>query len=584
MNQTASTKYSRTRPPARLAVLARTVLLLAGALMVNLARVPSASAQAINTWTGAGADLNWSDGANWTNGLAPALTDIAFFNQYGAAGGKGPDSTPNNVVDTNFSIQSLFYTNNPAGGNHVTVINPGVTLTVTNALFVGTTLDVAGLPSVYATINGTNATLLVTNPAGTISLRQGEVTSTASATLDLRGLDTLQAYVSQVLPAGENIGKNVGTLFFAKTNFITCFAAGTTAGLIVGNNNNSGSKTVTSFLGVTNVILSDGGMEIPAKRMTATLSMTDAGSGAYFRNRAGTGRQDHWYIGFNNTSGTGTGCNGTLSFTGGSVDAMLTTLVVGEGETSGTSVGNASGVLNVSAGTIDVNTMEIGEESVANLTGSGTVNIAATNGPAQIIVNNNLRLARFISGTMNSGTLNIKSNAVVTVKGSIIGGTGNSTINVQNGTLSMGTSMGASGTGQGAITTFQLSSSTLTVNLGGSPNPVTPVCTVGTFDGLQPCTLNLQGTALSAGQFQLIKYSGLADDGFAAFTTVSLPAQVQGYLSNNVANSSIDVVITNVFAPIWNGVTQRQLGHQYYQQLEASQRDSHDLSPGGGAR
>lgn len=49
---------------------------------------------------------------------------------------------------------------------------------------------------------------------------------------------------------------------------------------------------------------------------------------------------------------------------------------------------------------------------------------------------------------------------------------------------------------------------------------------------------------LSVGQFPLIKYAALGGDGFAAFTLGNLQPHVSAYLSNNLANSSIDLVVT----------------------------------------
>ena len=56
-------------------------------------------------------------------------------------------------------------------------------------------------------------------------------------------------------------------------------------------------------------------------------------------------------------------------------------------------------------------------------------------------------------------------------------------------------------------------------------------------------TLNLIGSGLSLGRFPLIKYRALSGNGAADFTTVNWPFAIRGYLSNNVANSSIDAVI-----------------------------------------
>ena len=131
--------------------------------------------------------------------------------------------------------------------------------------------------------------------------------------------------------------------------------------MIVGNNNTSGSKTANAYLGLSNVIYCDGGLAVPQTRMTGNLNFFSNNSAAYFRNQAGTGRQNQWAIGWNNTSGTGTGCNGTVSFALGTVDAMIGTLIVGANETSGSSTGGGTGTLTFDGGTINANTVLIAE-------------------------------------------------------------------------------------------------------------------------------------------------------------------------------------------------------------------------------
>jgi autotransporter-associated beta strand protein len=69
-----------------------------------------------------------------------------------------------------------------------------------------------------------------------------------------------------------------------------------------------------------------------------------------------------------------------------------------------------------------------------------------------------------------------------------------------------------------------------------------------------PINVNVLCGSLSVGQFQLIKYTNsIAGAGFAALNLNFLPPHILGYLSNNIANSSVDLVITNVDQPIaWN--------------------------------
>jgi fibronectin-binding autotransporter adhesin len=69
-----------------------------------------------------------------------------------------------------------------------------------------------------------------------------------------------------------------------------------------------------------------------------------------------------------------------------------------------------------------------------------------------------------------------------------------------------------------------------------------------------PVNVNVLCGGLSLGQFQLIKYTNsIGGAGFPALNLNFLPPHIFGYLSNNTANSSIDLVITNVDQPIaWN--------------------------------
>ncbi|HEV2329170.1 MAG TPA: autotransporter-associated beta strand repeat-containing protein [Verrucomicrobiae bacterium] len=65
--------------------------------------------------------------------------------------------------------------------------------------------------------------------------------------------------------------------------------------------------------------------------------------------------------------------------------------------------------------------------------------------------------------------------------------------------------------------------------------------------------VNVMGGNFSVGQYPLVKYASLAGTGFAALNLNALPPDVFGYLSNNVNNSSIDLVITAVGQPVvWN--------------------------------
>jgi autotransporter-associated beta strand protein len=533
----------------------------------GLALAPSLAAQAAGSyWTDLSGDNLWTTANNWSNGITPAPTNDVYFIDLGASGlaTSGPSGTPDNILGADSAMQSLNYID--TNYTHTTLIDSNVTLSIAGAgaygIFVGTTVDTANSKSTYATINGPGAILTVTNLNGSISARQAGLNSSSVATLDMRGLSTLVATVSNVLAGGENVNKDSGVIYFAQSNFITCTAE-SGSGLIVGNNNTSSSKNASAYLGVTNVFLCDTGISVPQARMTGTLKYNTNFSAAYFRNQAGTGRQNQWQIGWEDTSGTGTSGTGTVDFSLGTVDAMIGTLIVGAGEIGGSSSGGGTGTLTYSGGSINANTVEIGEQFVSSSLGSGTINVFATNGLAEFTVISNLVMDYYSGGAgASSAKLNLNPGSVATIDGNIVVGIGQggtaslmaSTINVSGASLEIGGTVGASGTGTGPLGTLLLSNSTLTINLGTSPNPVNPIINVYSFDGITNCTLNIEGGAISDGQIPIIKYMIVSDDGFSAFTTVNLPPQASGYLSNNINNNSIDLVITNVLAPIWNGL------------------------------
>ena len=80
-------------------------------------------------------------------------------------------------------------------------------------------------------------------------------------------------------------------------------------------------------------------------------------------------------IGYNNVGGGSTvSCNGNVNFNNGTVDALVNTVYAGRSQTAATTA-TGVGTLTFSAGTIDVNTLEIGYQSVDAATATGTVNV-----------------------------------------------------------------------------------------------------------------------------------------------------------------------------------------------------------------
>lgn len=526
-------------------------------------------AQAATTaWSGgAGADLSWSNSANWTNGAPTATSDVFFLTNAAAASA----GTPNNTVDANTTIQSLtLQDTNASLPYHTTLINPGNTLTISNATSTANVL-LAGIAvnpgmNLTHTIQGANASLAVVASNATISVRQPVVNSGAgSYTLDMSGLSNFTAYISRMFVAGDGGVRPAGIVLLAANNL---FVLGSSSpGWLLGSTSSTGGNGGKVRLGMTNAIFSDGGIAVGQQRSSGCEvtfnSSTAVGGAAYFRNRLGTGRQASWLIGDASAFAySGNPAVGTVDFSLGTVDALVDLLVVGRNQNSGTGSGVAGGqgTLTLNAGTLDVNTAIIGYEMLNY--GPAATGLVQVDGTAQLTVNNSMQLGRFTAAVptnlVSSAVLNIGNiggNGSVTVKGSIT--TTTNALNPDNKSeirVVNGGSLSVKGT-IGPLWFFNLSTSTLTLDFGGAPNPAGAVCTTFNLQTAAPLTLNLVGaTALYAGQFPLIKYqfllSGNAGDDF---TTVSLPPYLQGYLSNNTANSSIDLVITNRLVAVWNG-------------------------------
>ena len=140
-------------------------------------------------------------------------------------------------------------------------------------------------------------------------------------------------------------------------------------------------------------------------------------------------------------------------------------------------------------------------------------------------------------GAVNSDPITISS-----------GGTNSVLINTANGQFKNNTNL----TFSAGTTCLQFIYSN-----GIAPSTTTPallMTTAGTSLTLNnTVNVNVMGGNLSVGQFPLVKYASLAGAGFAALNLNALPPDVFGHLSNNVNNSSIDLVVTGVGQPVvWN--------------------------------
>ena len=415
-------------------------------------------------WTAAsGSGISWSTPLNWTNLTTPGngppgiSNDVVFTNLAFAATSNSVD----NVANTSTTIASLTFDN--TNGFHTTQIASGATLTIAGAkgLTIGSESDLGNTATIYTSMTGTGGALVVSNTSANVIVRQ--TTGGASgppfrSTLDLSGLDNFNVVGNSIevgtSSASSGTVRSAGTLYLAKSNLIELFirAQGVTTnvGIDLGDNPTANSsQTSFIFLGQQNSIYADG-ITVGGGRNIGFMLFNPAFANptVFIRGTNGnSSRVSRWLIG-DNSGATGTGSNsrGTNDFTGGTVDALVDTMIIGRGESGNVSSGNSTGALIFEAGTIDVNNLQMGLQAVGSTggttTGTGGTNYLGqmnVNGTATLVVNSNLLMT--VTNGGNLGAMSLM--AILNVNGgtikatNIVGGSGTSQINLNSGTIDL---------------------------------------------------------------------------------------------------------------------------------------------------
>jgi hypothetical protein len=530
----------------------------------------SAAVQTTNTWTfvtaplagngvwsgGGSPNLNWSTAANWTGGVpGPGFT--ATFGTPGSTA----SLVTNNIVAANVTIQGLFYNTN-SSGYHTTLIPDGVTLTVSNptpaiatAVQVGN--DIVFNKKTTNTITGLGGTLFVIGPvqSGVTNQLNFQVRQCASpaspnqTTLDMSGLGTLIANVGKfyVAQGGNGAGQsNVsGCLFLARTNTISLSRPN--AGQFEVGDSSTGAYTLPGsslYMGITNTIFVDtmriGKQKATNNIMTFNPSFLGNSPGVFIRGTNGVAsRASVWTIGDADTDTvTPINVDATCDFSGGKLDALVKTMVVGEGCTSVSDTGKALGILTFTGGTLDVNNLTNGIQRANNTaTEAGIINVTGS----AALISANIVLAQAAAGanaSLVAGTINVTNG---TVRGNLAGGGGLSTVNINGGTLVVSNN---AGTVASPISALNLAGAALHLNVDG--NATTPVvnATAASASGTT-ITIDSVNNVTGTTTIHLIGYSG--SDPFAGLSLAPLPS---GYTGNLVDNAgSVDLSITSTAPP-----------------------------------
>jgi len=145
---------------------------------------------------------------------------------------------------------------------------------------------------------------------------------------------------------------------------------------------------------------------------------------------------------------------------------------------------------------------------------------------------------------VSAGTLIVAPNSASTLND----------LTVSNATLGLNVNGGAASVN--AATLKLAGTSSLNLNYGGLSGAPAPVLNVSgglTVSGVT--TLNVLGYGLTVGQFALVDYTGTPLANLSNFVLGALPYGVTASLSNNTANTSIDLVVTAVSALNWIPLT-----------------------------
>lgn len=475
--------------------------------------------------SGAGVTLG---GANTYSGPTRVLGGAALI----TAAANYPSGSPlvlgsiTGAADTGYGT---FTSGNPvigglaAGGNStspgdpLTFMDNGQTLTINGNVSVGNSGPSGA--SVYLPATGSGVSIVVNTNGGTIQIGLGTAGSGVNPDavfVDFSGIDNFVANL------GSTGLVNLGT---------TDGNPGPPGGASVVNWFNLAS--VSNYITAGAINIGAGGRQLtPELRLGAgtnilnvnTLALgpgqgTGGRDGGYLHFLGGTGglrlrandgvSRATFNVGVNPITATGANLTNTVDLTAHPVDLLVSNLVIGDYNNGG----------------IYQNTFSFD---------TGTLDALFTS--LSVIRNNNGNAAA------SGSTLNINGGTARLGPVSLTASAAYGTLNVANATLSTANIV-APGSG---VSTFSIANSSWNLTVTNIGNPVTAPVFAKSFSASGTINLGVNGTNWTVGQFPLVSYTGsIGGDGYSALNLTSLPSGVGGYLSNNVANLSVDLVVTN---------------------------------------
>ncbi len=358
------------------------------------------------TWTGSSGE-SWAD-ASWSLAGGPGTADTASFTNAASVSIPG---TVTSILNADRTIGGLAFSN--TAGNYQTLDLGGFTLTESGNLNFNTDENSSTTTTIL------DGVLNVTGASSSIHVGTG-VSGSANGNADLSGLTSLGATVQNLQVGTSSAGTANGALTLSPSNTIN-------AQLIqVGASNSSSDTNGTLNLGLSNTIAA-AEFDVSKNNATGNVTIVNGGSLALGSASARTLLQ----IG-NNSINTNNLYPGTLNLADGSLNAFLSSLIVGQD--TGGAAGGTSGTFAA---------------------GTGSIDIGAPGNSANFLVGNSVNSSGSATGNVNFSSLSVlNANLNAFSVGTSIGGgavgivqlAATNTINASNITV------GSSGNGTSSLT------------------------------------------------------------------------------------------------------------------------------------
>jgi hypothetical protein len=546
-------------------------------------------------WSGASGTA-WSSAGNWVGGAAPGAGANVVFSDIG---GTNANTVTNVVVSGNTEIASLRFSQwgpNETRYHNFEIVS-GATLAITGAGGLTQLRDVISVASrpMDVKIAG-GGTLMVNHETANIT---SLVDYNVNATLDMRDLNNFVADVNRIGFGDWRLYPNFSTngytgagtstnsqpsryqpqVWLAKTNIIKASWVDPNNyndlgirdyALTIGNQSRQGTTSnLRLSLGLSNYFELDSICwgQAGSGGSGNNYNFNAANSVALF-NGIGGGRMSVWAQGdAGGVDNSGSNTRGvTVNFSNGRVEAFVDRMFMGLNRTNTTGQ-TIQATLTFATGFFDANTAYLGYQGIGENLGTGASAVSGPTGTVNVNsngvfrVNQTLHLGYTTGATPGtptypenaSGILNLAGGTAM-VSNILIGGVTKLSV-ANNITMSAGGTLIVSNriaTSDKWLTTLNMANSTLALHINGaSSDPyvyVTNLITGGAGNTLKLASVS--GVISYPAVIPVIAYNSAAPN-----FSVEFPAGLYGYVVNNEANKTVDVVISDVPPKnvVWNG-------------------------------